>query len=163
MNHNKIYLFELTFGEFRTTYDFEGEIIEKNSFIPTADTIKNILDKFIGTIKQTPPLYSAIKINGKRACDLARNGEKVELKSREVKVHNITFNGFVSNNTINFTVKCGRGCYIRSLGVDIAKSVGAIAYVSKIERLKVGDFSIENALGIDKIDLLTIKNDLIFI
>lgn len=162
MNHKKQYLFHLTFGEFRSTYDFEGELLEKNDFIPSANSIKYTLNNFIGTIKQVPPVYSAIKINGKRACDLAREGKEIKLEARDILIENIEFVGFINDNTVEFIVDCGRGCYIRSLGVDLAKSIGAIGYVSKIKRLKVGDFTIENSINIEVgINLDTIKNKLI--
>lgn len=161
MDHKKQYLFHLTFGESRTTYDSEGEIVEKNDFIPKEEDIKNILSNFIGIIKQIPPIYSAIKINGKRSCDLVRSGETVELKARDIFIENIQFNYFINDNTVEFIVNCGRGCYIRSLGVEIAKTLNAVGYVSKIERLKVGNFFIENSLNLEKIDLDLIKKNLI--
>ena len=151
MNHDKVYLFHLTFGEFRDTYDSEGKILEKNDFIPSEKNILSNLQRFIGDIEQIPPIYSAIKINGKRACDLVRCGKSVNLKSRPIKIFDIKYGGFINNNTIELVVHCGRGCYVRSLGVDLAKSVGAIGYVSKIERLRVGNFSIENSVNIDDI------------
>lgn len=161
MNHDKKYLFHLTFGEFRDTYDSEGEILEKNTFIPEENDILKNINSFIGDIEQTPPVYSAIKVNGKRACDLIREGKNVELKPRIIKIYNIKYNGFTNDNTIELIVHCGRGCYIRSLGIDLAKSLNAIAYVSKLERLKVGDFLLENSINIENIDLDIIKNNLI--
>lgn len=161
MNHDKKYLFHLTFGEFRSTYDSEGDVLEKNNFIPKEKDIINNINNFIGDIEQTPPVYSAIKINGKRACDLIREGKTVELKSRIIKIYDIEYNGFINNNTIELLVHCGRGCYIRSLGIDLAKSLNSIAYISKLERLRVGNFLLENSLNIENIDLNTIKNNLI--
>lgn len=159
MNHTKSYLFHLTFGEFKDTYDSEGITLEKNSFIPIEDDIKKVLNNFIGIIKQTPPVYSAIKIKGKRACDLAREGKQVILQPRDIIINKIIFNGFINYNTIELIVECGRGCYIRSLGIDIAKSLNAIAFVAKIERLQVGDFLIENSLNINDINYdIILKN-----
>lgn len=164
MNHEKRYLFHLTFGELRTTNDEEGEIIEKNDFVPTLEDIKKVLPNFTGIIKQTPPLYSAIKINGKRASDLAREGKNIELKARDILIKDIKINGFIGNNILEFVVDCGRGCYVRSLGVDIAKSVGALGYISKIERQKVGDFLLENSLNIeDDINIERIKECLVIL
>lgn len=162
MNHKKQYLFHLTFGEFRSTYDSEGEVLEKNDFVPSINAIEKIINNFIGTIKQVPPTYSAIKINGKRACDLAREGKEIKLEARDILIENIDFKGFVNDKTAEFVVDCGRGCYIRSLGVDMAKNLGALAYVSKIERLKVGNFLIENSINIeDGIDVEIVKRELI--
>lgn len=152
MNHSKTYLFHLTFGELRDTGDAEGVILEKNDFVPTVDDIKNVLPSFVGTIKQTPPVYSAIKVEGKRACDLVRDGKKVELEARDIVINDLQFNGFVEDKTAEFVVDCGRGCYVRSLGVDIAKSLGAVAYVSKIIRSRVGNFRIENAINVEDLN-----------
>ena len=120
--------------------------------MPTVDDIKNVLPSFVGTIKQTPPVYSAIKVEGKRACDLVRDGKKVELEARDIVINDLQFNGFVEDKTAEFVVDCGRGCYVRSLGVDIAKSLGAVAYVSKIIRSRVGNFRIENAINIEDLN-----------
>ncbi|MDR1498876.1 MAG: tRNA pseudouridine(55) synthase TruB [Rickettsiales bacterium] len=161
MDHKKTYLFHLTFGEFRNTYDSEGKVTEKNDFVPRIDSIQNVLKYFIGTIDQTPPLYSAIKINGKRACDLARDNKTIELKPRKIEIYNIEFNGFVNSGTAEFIVDCGRGCYVRSLGVDMAKALGALAFVSKIERLRVGNFTIEESMEIDNINIDIISSSIL--
>ncbi len=164
MDHEKRYLFHLTFGELRTTNDAEGDIIEKNDFMPNLEIVKSVLNSFVGIIKQIPPVYSAIKINGKRASDLVRNGKNVELKARDILIKNIKINGFINSNTMEFVVDCGRGCYIRSLGVDIAKAVGAIGYISKIERQKVGNFLLKDSLNIEEnFDLEKIKKNLIIL
>ncbi|MDR0571280.1 MAG: tRNA pseudouridine(55) synthase TruB, partial [Rickettsiales bacterium] len=123
INHKKRYLFCLTFGEMRTTYDTEGDVIEKNNYIPSESSIQSVLKNFIGEIEQMPPAFSALKINGRRAYEMARNGQKVELKPRNVIVDSLQFNGFLDETTAEFVVDCGRGCYVRSLGVDIAKSL----------------------------------------
>lgn len=163
MDHNKKYLFHLTFGELRDTCDCEGAILEKNDTIPTTEQINTILNNFIGVIKQTPPIYSAIKINGKRACDLVREGKEVKLQARDIIINNLQFNGFINENTAEFIVECGRGCYVRSLGVDLAKNLGAIAYLSKIERLRVGEFCIENSLNVDELNIDNILKKIIVI
>lgn len=151
MNFDKEYLFEITFGELRTTCDAEGEVIETNSKIPTSDEIINILPKFIGNIKQIPPVYSAIKVNGKRAYDLARSNVAVELKERDVKVYELKFLGFTNEKTAKFSVKCGKGFYVRSLAVDLSKAVGTLGYISYLRRLSVGLFNENNILTIEKV------------
>lgn len=162
MDHTKTYLFHITFGELRDTYDFEGVVLEQNNFIPSSDDIKSVLGNFIGVIKQVPPIYSAIKINGKRACDLVRDGKQIELNARDITINNLQFNGFINDNTAEFVVDCGRGCYVRSLGVDLAKSINSIAYVSKIERLRVGDFLIGNSLDIENISYENIIKNIFY-
>lgn len=151
MNFDKEYLFEITFGEQRTTDDSEGEVIGTSKKMPTSNEIIAILPNFIGDIKQVPPIYSAIKINGQRAYDLARSNKSVELKERNVKVFDLSFLGFTSEKTGKFSVKCGKGFYVRSLGIDLAKSLGTLGYISCLRRISVGPFDQGNILTIEKI------------
>lgn len=161
MENKKSYKFNITFGELRDTGDTEGVILEKNDFIPNKNDIKSILNEFIGTIEQTPPIYSALKINGKRACDLAREGKEVKLEPRKIQIYNIVFSGFIYEKSAEFIVDCGRGCYIRSLAVDIAKRLNTLGYVSKLIRTKVGNFLIDSSLDVDKLTIELIKENLL--
>lgn len=163
MNHSKEYLFHLTFGELRDTADAEGVVLEINNIVPTVEQINAVLSNFVGVIKQTPPVYSAIKIGGKRACDLVREGKDVELQARDIVIHNLKCNGFINSNTVEFIVECGRGCYVRSLGVDLAKSLDTVAYLSKIERLRVGDFEIGDTVDVDELSLDGVLENLIVV
>ena len=163
MDHSKKYLFHLTFGELRDTADAEGVVLETSDIVPSIEQINEILSDFVGVIKQTPPVYSAIKVGGKRACDLVREGKSVELQARDIVIHSLKCNGFVNNNTVEFVVECGRGCYVRSLGVDLAKSLGAIGYLSKIERLRVGDFEIVDTVDVDGLTLDKVLENLIVV
>jgi tRNA pseudouridine55 synthase len=161
IGHKKQYLFDLTFGEMRTTYDAEGDVVERNPLIPQLSDVEGILKNFVGDILQMPPSFSALKINGRRAYDLARSGKEVNLEARNVTVDSLLCNGFVGENTVEFVVDCGRGCYVRSLGVDIARSLGAVGYISKIVRRKVGSFCVEDAIEIDdNTDIGFIRNNL---
>ncbi len=162
MDHDKTYLFHLTFGSETDTYDIDGEVVNKDDKIPTENDILKIIPEFIGKIKQVPPKYSALKINGKRACDIMRDGGEVEIQEREIEILNLEYNGFVNENTAEFVVDCGRGTYIRTLGVDIAKKLNCLGFISKLTRLRVGDFYIDNSLQIDgDVDVDFIKNQLI--
>lgn len=161
MDHRKEYLFHLTFGELRDTADAEGVVLETNNIVPTVEQINTVLSNFVGVIKQTPPIYSAIKVDGKRACDLVREGKSVELQARDIVIHSLKCNGFVDEKTAEFVVECGRGCYVRSLGVDLAKSFNTVAYLSKIERLRVGDFDIDDAVDVGGLDLDKVLENLI--
>ena len=163
MDHSKEYLFYLTFGELRDTADEEGVVLETNNIVPTVEQINTVLSNFVGVIKQTPPVYSAIKVDGKRACDLVREGKNVELQARDIIIHSLKCNGFVDEKTMEFVVECGRGCYVRSLGVDLAKSLGAIGYLSKIERLRVGDFEIRDAVDVEELTLDDVLKNLIVV
>lgn len=161
MDHDKTYLFHLTFGIETDTYDIEGEIINKNDKIPTEKEILQTLPTFIGKIKQIPPKYSALKINGQRACDIMRAGGEVIIKEREIEIFDIKYNGFVNENTIELEVDCGRGTYIRSLGVDLAKKLNCIAFISKLERKRVGDFKIGNSINLNEIENINLEDYLI--
>lgn len=152
MSFEKEYLFEITFGEARTTYDAEGEITERNSKIPTEIEILNILPEFIGDILQFPPVFSALKIGGRRACDLARENKKVELEARLVKVYELKFLGFNSIKTAKFRVKCGKGFYVRSLAIDLSKALNTVGYVSYLRRLSVGCFNQDNIIALNKLE-----------
>lgn len=164
MDHDKTYLFHLTFGSETDTYDIDGEVVNKNNKIPTENDILKIIPEFIGKIKQIPPKYSALKINGKRACDIMRDGGEVEIQEREIEILNLKYNGFVNENTAEFIVDCSRGTYIRTLGVDIAKKLNCLGFISKLTRLRVGNFYIDNSLQIDgDVDVDFIKNQLISI
>ena len=129
MEAEKSYLFEITWGETRTTQDAEGEIIETSNIRPAAEDIEAALPEFRGLIEQVPPKFSAIKIDGKRAYDLARSGEAVDIKSRPVRVDRFDLTD-MSENTARFEVDCGKGTYIRSLARDLADTLGVCGYVS---------------------------------
>ena len=152
MSFTKKYLFEITFGEGRATCDAEGEIIEKSNKIPTEKEIIDVLPKFIGNIQQTPPIFSAIKVNGKRAYDLARSGQNVELKSRQVVVYDLKFLGFTSSKSAKFEVECGKGFYVRSIAVDLSKALNTCGYISYLRRLEVGCFNQLNILTLEEVE-----------
>lgn len=160
MNFSKEYFFNITFGEERTTADAEGEVIKTSNITPTENNIKNILNNFIGKIQQTPPIYSAIKVNGKRAYDLARNNQNVELQARLVKVFELNFLGFENEKTAKFSVKCGKGFYIRSLAVDISKALNTVGYVSYLRRMEVGVFNKDNMITLEKLKTIYENNEL---
>lgn len=160
MNFSKEYFFNITFSEERTTADAEGEVIKTSNIIPTENEIKNILNNFIGEIQQTPPIYSAIKVNGKRAYDLARNNQNVELQARLVKVFELNFLGFENEKTAKFSVKCGKGFYIRSLAVDISKALNTVGYVSYLRRTEVGIFNKDNMITLEKLKTIYENNEL---
>ena len=119
MDAEKSYIFEISWGESRSTQDAEGEITAGSDARPTKDQILETLSAFRGKIDQVPPKYSAIKIDGKRAYDLARAGEAVEIKSREVRINRFDLVEY-SKDKARFEVDCGKGTYIRSLARDLA-------------------------------------------
>lgn len=145
----KIYRFRVTFGERRSTDDAEGEVLATSNVIPTEDAIKAILPKFTGEIQQTPPIYSAIKVEGERAYDLARAGEDVQLNARTVSVHSLELKGFNAPNEAEFEALVGKGTYIRSLGRDIAQALGSEGFISLLHRAAVGPFHEGQAISLD--------------
>ena len=144
MDHDKEYIAILTLGEKRSTGDSEGEVILKEK-VPVLDKekIEEVLKKFVGRITQVPPIYSAIKINGKKLYEYARKGEEVEIKPREVTIYSIDLIKIEENN-ITFKVHCSKGTYIRSLCEDIAKELGTVGYMSYLRRTRVGKFTLND-------------------
>jgi tRNA pseudouridine(55) synthase len=122
MDGRKAYRFTVTWGAETTTDDAEGEIVERSDSRPSAAQIMAALGAFVGEIDQTPPAYSAIKIDGKRAYALARAGEAVVMKSRKVLIHKLDFLGASDADTARFRLACGKGTYVRSLARDLAKA-----------------------------------------
>jgi tRNA pseudouridine55 synthase len=146
----KTYLFTVTWGEQRDTDDAEGKVIGTSEGRPSPEAIQSILGFFTGKIIQTPPRFSAIKIDGERAYDLAREGEEFEIKSREVYIQSLRFLK-ASEGTADFEAICGKGTYIRSLARDIALKLGTLGYVCALRRMQVGPFSLENSISLDNL------------
>lgn len=151
LNKDKIYKTIFKFGETSSTLDCEGEIIAKNDVIVTNQDVKNILPQFIGKLNQLPPNYSAKKINGVRAYDLAREGKEVNLKPKEIEIYSIKLIKEVALNTFEFEVWCSSGTYIRSLCRDIAEKLNTYGIMLSIQRTKCGDFKIENAVTLEEL------------
>ena len=154
INHDKVYEVSLKLGISTDTMDAEGKIIEEkkvNSNILAKENVEKVLSSFIGKQEQTPPIYSAIKVAGKKLYEYARKGQEVEIPKREIEIYNIELVGINKvSKEIEFKVSCSKGTYIRSLCIDIAKALGTIGYMSGLERLQVGEFKIENAIKIDE-------------
>jgi tRNA pseudouridine55 synthase len=149
MDAKKTYRFRVTFGERRSTDDAEGEVVATSELIPTEADIQAILPQFTGEILQMPPSYSALKVDGKRAYDLARAGEEVLLNARPITVHSIEFKGFISQKEAEFEALVGKGTYIRSLGRDIAQALGSEGFISLLHRASVGPFQESDAISLD--------------
>ncbi len=147
----KGYEFTLTWGEARSTDDAEGDVIATSDVRPAREDIMNALPAFMGEIEQTPPQFSAIKIDGQRAYDLARAGQEVEIKSRTVTINEFNLID-CDNETASFYVDCGKGTYIRALARDLAESLGSKAYVSKLRRTQVGCFHEDNSFLLAKLE-----------
>ncbi len=161
INHDKTYIVRLKLGERTTTADSEGEIIERkdiNYDCLTQDKINKILKDFIGKTKQIPPIYSAIKVNGKKLYEYARKGQKVEIKPREIEIYDIELIKLNNRtNQIDFKVSCSKGTYIRSLCEDIAKKLDTVGYMEELERIQVGEFNIKDTKTIGELEQLIIN------
>lgn len=168
INHDKEYEVSLKLGASTDTMDAEGKILDKEEVkksVLEKENVEKVLECFIGKQEQAPPMYSAIKIAGKKLYEYARKGESVELPKRKIEIYNIELVGINKiDKKIEFKVSCSKGTYIRSLCIDIAKALGTIGYMADLKRLKVGEFSIKNAVVIDdKLDKEEIERNLISI
>ena len=155
INHDKIYKVKLKLGIKTDTADSEGNIIEKTEISPeilNEQKILQAINSMKGKQEQIPPIYSSIKVNGKKLYEYARKGQEVEIKPRQIEIYNIILNNIdKENKIIEYTVNCSKGTYIRSLCEDIAKKLGTIGYMENLIRLKVGEFSIENSITLEEI------------
>ncbi len=144
----KTYNFEVTWGEQRTTDDAEGAAMKISDARPSRADIEALLPSFHGEIDQVPPQFSAIKVDGERAYDLAREGEEFELKTRTVYIEHIEITEY-SADKASFRCVCGKGTYVRSLARDMGQKLGCYGYISKLERAAVGPFTLERAISLD--------------
>ena len=155
INHDKEYLVELKLGIKTSTADSEGNILETQIIdkeILKQNKIEEVLKLFIGKQKQIPPIYSAIKIKGKKLYEYARKNINVEIKPRDIEIYDIKLEKIKpSENEINFYVKCSKGTYIRSLCEDIALKLNTIGYMKNLKRISVGEFNINNSITIDEL------------
>jgi tRNA pseudouridine55 synthase len=154
MDGRKEYRFTLRFGEARSTDDGEGEVVATSDVRPTDEAIRVALGQFIGEVEQMPPAFSALKIGGQRAYDLARAGETVELKLRTVTIDRLELLARPDADHADFVVGCGKGTYIRSLGRDLAKALGTVGHLSALRRTAVGPFREEAAISLPKLEAL---------
>ena len=147
----KTYSFTAVWGEQRDTDDAEGDVIATSDYRPVKEEIETALPQFIGEIEQTPPKFSAIKVNGERAYDLARDGEEPELKSRIVYIDGLILKE-ARDNEADFELTCGKGTYVRALTRDLGEVLGTKAYVGALRREKVGAFIAQNAISLDNLE-----------
>ena len=152
LNKDKVYIARVKFGIETDTLDSFGTVVKKDNKIVSKEEILTHTATFIGRIEQYPPKYSAIKINGKRACDLARENIEFEIKPKQIEVYSIEILNEFGNNEYLFKVHCSAGTYIRTLFSDIAYSIGTISTTTAILRTKSGRFDIASATALDEIN-----------
>ena len=153
MDGRKIYEFTVTWGEERSTDDLEGEVTASSAERPVQQAIRDLLPKYTGVIQQIPPQFSAIKIAGERAYDLARDGETVEIPSREVEIFRLTLLG-VTENKAHFEVECGKGTYVRALARDFGRDLGCYGHISDLRRTFVAPFAEEKMVPLAELTAL---------
>lgn len=156
IDHDKVYEAVIKLGEKRDTADVEGTVIETKHVIDVMmeeENIKRVLSKFLGKQDQIPPMFSAIKVRGKKLYEYARKGEKVEVQPRKIEIYSINLiNIDKENKQLRFKVSCSKGTYIRTLCENIAEDLGTVGYMLDLNRLKVGNFGIENSVKIDELE-----------
>ena len=156
IEHDKTYLARIKLGEKRDTGDEEGKIIETREVLQDnldKEKIENVLKSFCGRQKQIPPMYSAIKVNGKKLYEYAREGKKVEIPEREIEIYNIKLKNINSEKKeIEFEVNCSKGTYIRVLCENIAECLDTIGYMSFLKRIRVDKFVINKAITLEELE-----------
>lgn len=158
MEAEKVYRFSINWGISTATVDREGEILGRSDVRPSVEAVRAALPSFVGEIDQTPPQFSAIKVDGQRAYDLARDGVEFELASRRVTIHEAAVTDAPDANHVEITIRTGKGVYVRSLARDLAIMLGAEGHVSALRRERVGPFSVENAVTLDFLTDLVHRN-----
>jgi len=154
MGSRKTYRFTLRWGEARSTDDGEGEVIANSAARPSREQILAALPAFAGTTLQRPPDFSAIKVEGERAYDLARAGAARDLAPRPVEIARLTLLSMPDADNTEFEAEVGKGTYIRALGRDLGLALGCYAHVSVLRRLSVGRFTLDAAISLDKLEAL---------
>lgn len=156
INHNKKYVATIKLGEKTDTADVEGKIIEEcvvDDSIFDSEKINKVLKKMIGKQKQRPPMYSAVKINGKKLYEYARSGKVVDIPEREIEIYDLQLVNFDSiNKLIMFEVFCSKGTYIRTVCEQFAENLGTVGYMKELNRTMVGEFKIEDSVTIEELE-----------
>lgn len=154
---DKAYEVTMRLGQTSTTGDEEGEKTQVSTHQPSKEEVEAVLQQFVGDTMQTPPIYSAIKVNGQRAYKLARQGKDVQLEARPIHIERITLNDY-TYPTVRFTAHVSSGTYIRSLVEDAGKVLKTGAYMSDLRRTQVGPYAVDNAVPVESIDLDLLKS-----
>jgi tRNA pseudouridine55 synthase len=155
MDGTKVYRFTVAWGEERSTDDLEGPVTRSSDKRPDEAAIRALLPKYTGVILQTPPQFSAIKIDGERAYDLARDGETVDIPPREVEIDRFDLVAITPESHAVFEVECGKGTYVRSLARDMGRDLGCYGHIADLRRIEVEPFTTEDLVTIDELETAT--------
>jgi len=154
VDSRKAYRFTIRWGEERDTDDAEGRVVATSEVRPDAAAINAFLPRFTGTIEQVPPRFSAVKIDGERAYDLARDGEAVELSPRQVTIYRLELTEMPDPDHAQLSAECGKGTYVRSLARDLGRALGVLGHVSALRRSRVGPFNEADMIPLEQIEAL---------
>ena len=157
MDAQKVYCFTVRWGISTASVDREGEVTARSDVRPSVEAVRAALPAFSGEIQQVPPIFSAIRVDGQRAYDLAREGVEVELKARPVTIHEIAVSNAPDADHVEITARTGKGVYVRSLARDLAVMLGAEGHVSALRRERVGPFAAENAVTLEMLEDLAYR------
>lgn len=153
LDDDKAYIGTVQLGKSTTTYDIEGDVINVSDKKVTLQEIQEALPKFRGEIQQLPPIYSAIKINGKKLYEYARKGEEVKIQPREVNIYKLEVVNFdEEKQTVDLHIECSKGTYIRSIANDLGEALGCYGHLIKLVRIKAGKFGINEAIKLDTLE-----------
>lgn len=152
MDADKAYRFTIEWGRTTASFDREGATTATSDVRPTPEQVAAVLPEFIGDILQVPPAFSAVKVDGERAYDLARAGETVELKAREISIYSARVVDAPDADHVEIAVECGKGTYVRAIVRDIAERLGACAHVSALRRTRVGPFDEDSAITLELLE-----------
>lgn len=152
LKDDKAYIGTVQLGKSTTTYDLEGEVVEISDKTPSLEEIEAELNNFRGDIEQLPPIFSAIKVKGKKLYEYARKGEEVEIQPRSVNISELELLNYdKENRTLELYIECSKGTYIRSIAHDLGKNLNCFGHLIKLVRVKAGDFLVENAIKLDEL------------
>lgn len=154
INHDKTYEAVLKLGEKTDTADVKGQVIETKEVQPSSlekENVEKVLKSLIGKQEQTPPIYSAIKVNGKKLYEYARSGENIEIVPRTIEIYDLELIK-IENQEITYKVHCSKGTYIRTLCEQIAEKLETVGYMKELKRTQVGEFKIENSVTIEELE-----------
>jgi len=154
MNSRKLYRFTVRWGEERDTDDADGRVIASSEQRPARAAIEPLLSRFTGAIAQTPPRFSAIKVEGERAYDLARDGAAVQLAARQVEIYRLTLVGMPDAEHAEFEAECGKGAYVRALARDLGRALGCFGHVAALRRQRVGPFGEDELISLEQLTAL---------
>lgn len=159
MMHDKEYVAEMKLGITTDTEDVTGEILTRNENIPSEEEVLATCESFVGKIMQVPPMYSALKVGGRKLVDIAREGGEVEREAREVEIYSLSAEK-VSEDIYRMRVACSKGTYIRTLCADIGKKLGCGAAMASLVRTRTGNFTLEDSVTVEELDNMTFEERL---